>query len=111
MVAAAGAGPKPIPHKSLNAQNLAEAISYCFTPQALTAAAEITSKMSTEAGVSAAVNSFHANLPLERLQYDLIPDQPAAWEWKKKQKSVKLSKAAVEILSEYCKIDRKKLEM
>ena len=111
MVAAAGAGPKPIPHKSLNAQKLVEAISYCLTPQALTAAREIAAKMSTESGVRAAVNSFHANLPLERLPCDILPDQPAAWAYKRKKKSLKLSKVAAELLGEHLKIDRSKLEL
>jgi hypothetical protein len=111
MVAAASAGPKPIPYKALTAQNLADAISYCLTPQAAAAAQEIAVKMRTESGVRAAVNSFHANLPVERLPCDLLPDQPAVWIYKRKQKSLKLSKVAAELLSEYLKIDGSKLEL
>jgi UDP:flavonoid glycosyltransferase YjiC (YdhE family) len=64
MVAVAGAGPEPIPHKSLTAQNLADAISYCLTPQASAAAREIATKMRTESSVRTAANSLHANLPI-----------------------------------------------
>jgi UDP:flavonoid glycosyltransferase YjiC (YdhE family) len=34
MVAAVGAGPNPIPHKSLTSQNLTDAISFCLNPEA-----------------------------------------------------------------------------
>ncbi|KAE9377348.1 glycosyltransferase family 1 protein [Stipitochalara longipes BDJ] len=111
MVAIAGAGPKPIPHKSLTTQNLAGAISYCLTPQALTAAQGIAARMRIESGVRTAVNSFHANLPIERLRCDLLSDQPAAWTYKRKQKSLKLSKVATQFLDEHLKIERSKLEL
>jgi sterol 3beta-glucosyltransferase len=38
MVYKAGAGPPPIPHKTLNAQNLREAIKFALTPGAKSAA-------------------------------------------------------------------------
>ncbi|CZR62698.1 related to sterol glucosyltransferase [Phialocephala subalpina] len=100
MVAARGAGPKPIPHKTLNVENLAAAISFCLTPEANSAAKEIAYQMQLESGVKTAVNSFHANLPIEKLSCDIISDQPASWTYKRKGKSLKLSKLAVEILSE-----------
>ncbi len=99
MVAARGAGPKPIPHKTLNAQNLAEAISFCLTEEALEAAKQISYSMQSELGVRTAVNSFHTNLPIEKLSCDILSDQPAPWTYKHKGKSIKLSKLAVEILS------------
>jgi hypothetical protein len=111
MVAVAGAGAKPIPHKSLTAENLAEAISYCLTPQALAAAQEISTRMRSESGVRTAVNSFHANLPIERLSCNLLPDQPAAWTYKRKQKPIKLSKVAMELLSDHLKLDRNKVDL
>ncbi|KAJ9662528.1 hypothetical protein H2201_006016 [Coniosporium apollinis] len=111
MVAAAGAGPKPIPYKSLSSQNLAEAISFCLTPEAATAAEKISAKMRTESGVKAAVKSFHANLPLEKLQCDFLPAQPAAWTCKVGKKTVKMSKMAAWILSEHMKTDRKNLKL
>lgn len=111
MVAAAGAGPKPIPYKSLSSQNLAEAISFCLTPEAATAAEKISAKMRTESGVKAAVKSFHTNLPLEKLQCDFLPAQPAAWTCKVGKKTVKMSKMAAWILSEHTKTDRKNLKL
>jgi len=111
MVAVAGAGPKPTPHKSLTAQNLAQAISYCLTPQASAAARGIAARMRTESGIRTAVNSFHANLPIEKLRYDLLPNQPAAWTYTRKQNSLKLSKVATELLDEHMKIHSNKLEL
>jgi hypothetical protein len=97
MVAARGAGPKPIPHKTLDVQNLADAISFCMTREASLAAKEIACQK-LESGVKTAVNSFHAKLPNEKLSCDIISDQPAAWTYKRNGKSLKLSKLAVEIL-------------
>ncbi|KAL7762708.1 hypothetical protein ACKLNR_009243 [Fusarium oxysporum f. sp. zingiberi] len=100
MVHAGGAGPAPIPFKSLNSNNLAEAILFCSTPEAAAAARQIADKMSREAGVRRAVASFHANLPLNNMRCDLLPNLSAAWLYEKKGKKIKLSKMAAEILVE-----------
>ncbi|CAG1959358.1 unnamed protein product, partial [Fusarium graminearum] len=78
MVHAGGAGPDPIPFKALNNSNLAEAILF--------------------SGVRRAVASFHANLPLDDMRCDLLPNRSAAWLYDKKGKKIKLSKMAAEIL-------------
>jgi hypothetical protein len=96
MVAAAGAGPPPIPHQLLDNSNLAQAISFCLTPEAMAAAHELSSKMSAESGVQAAAQSFHANLSLEKIQCDILPHLPAAWEYK--ELPIKLSKMAAQVL-------------
>ncbi|KAJ7760991.1 hypothetical protein B0H16DRAFT_556723 [Mycena metata] len=83
MVAASGAGPTPIHHKALDAEGLVHAISFCLIPQAAAAAKELGKKMRSESGVRAAVASFHANLPLERLKCDILDDYPAVWKVKK----------------------------
>ncbi|QKD56929.2 uncharacterized protein FOBCDRAFT_262581 [Fusarium oxysporum Fo47] len=104
MVHAGGAGPAPIPFKSLNCQNLADAIRFCLTPEASAAARQIANKMSSEAGVRRAVASFHANLPLEKMRCDVLPNLAAVWSYEWKGKHVKLSKIAIEILVEAGKI-------
>jgi hypothetical protein len=104
MVHAGGAGPAPIPFKSLNSNNLAEAIRFCLTPEASAAARQIADKMSSEAGVRRAVASFHANLPLNDMRCDLLPNLPAVWIYEKKGKKMRLSKMAAEILVEADKI-------
>ncbi|RGP79749.1 udp- transferase [Fusarium longipes] len=110
MVNAGGAGPAPIPFKSLNKDNLADAIRFCMTPEASAAARTIANKMSREAGVRRAVASFHANLPLKNMRCDMLPNQAAAWTFKTKDTTFKLSKIAAEILSSNGKISRKNLK-
>ncbi|KAM3497331.1 hypothetical protein MY10362_009314 [Beauveria mimosiformis] len=73
MVAAAGAGPTPIPANQLNCTNLADAIRFCHTPAATSAAASLAERMKSESGVRQAVASFHANLPLENMRYSPSP--------------------------------------
>lgn len=105
MVAKAGAGPEPIPHASLDPQILASAIQYCLTPEAAAAAQEIAVKMQAESGVLAAVNSFHRNLPLDRMRCSILPDQPAVWTYTQGKQSLHLSKTAVNILIEHQRIE------
>ncbi|QPC60681.1 hypothetical protein HYE67_002912 [Fusarium culmorum] len=100
MVHAAGAGPMPIPQKTLNSQNLGQAIRDCLTPAALAAARGMAEKMRQENGVRQAVNSFHANLPLDKMRCDVISGLPAAWSYKMGSRHLKLSKAAAEILTD-----------
>lgn len=110
MVANAGAGPAPIPHRELTVDNLAAAIRYCLSPQAAAAAAIIADKMSSEVGVRAAVQSFHKGLPLERIRCDVIPSEPAVWSYSKSKNPIKLSKMAAEILISTNSIDSKHLK-
>ncbi|KAN0096759.1 glycosyltransferase [Hyaloscypha variabilis] len=112
MVAVAGAGPKPIHHKILNAQNLAEAIAFCLTPEASAAAGKIAAQMSSETGVvQTAVDSFHSHLPLDKMACDILPHRPAVWNYSKKKRAVKLLREAAELLNEHMKIDQNKLEL
>lgn len=111
MVYAGGAGPAPIPFKSLNSQNLATAIRFCLTPEATTAARQIADKMSSEAGVRRAVASFHANLPLNNMRCDVLPNSAAVWSFQRKGKQIKLSKVAAEILVEAGLVSWKNLKL
>lgn len=112
MVAAAGAGPKPIPQKHLTSENLADAITFCLTPKASIAAAKIAKQMRNESGVKAAVKSFHSNLPIkEILQCDVIPSQPAVWRYHKTNKEWKLSKIAAQVLANEGRLDVQSLEL
>ncbi|RSM17141.1 hypothetical protein CDV31_004034 [Fusarium ambrosium] len=111
MVAAAGAGPEPIPQKSLTVDNLVEAIRFCLTKEAAEAADKIAAKMRSEEGVKAAVASFHNHLPRDELECDIIKGQPAVWTCSKKNRRLKLSKPAGEILSSHLKIDTGSLEI
>ncbi|KAI0117994.1 glycosyltransferase family 1 protein [Hypoxylon sp. NC0597] len=110
MVASAGAGPQPIPQKLLTSENLAEAINFCLTREALAAAEALSDKMRNERGVNSAVDQFHANIPAEELRCDIIKNCPAAWIYKKGKTRMKLSKLAAEILIENLKIKPERLE-
>ncbi|KAF3017034.1 hypothetical protein E8E14_000242 [Neopestalotiopsis sp. 37M] len=104
MVATAGAGPDPIPHRILDSERLAEAIRFCLRPEVLAAAKKIADNMRAESGVVRAVESFHAQLPLEMLQCDILPDQPAVWKHRTRQRTIKLSKLAYAILNGQSKV-------
>ncbi|KAL4782156.1 hypothetical protein BJX76DRAFT_349619 [Aspergillus varians] len=108
LVAAAGAGPRPIPQRELNVDNLTEAIHLCLQPETRRAAQNIASGMQHESGVQAAVDSFHRNLPLEQMQCDLLPNQAATWSYKAPR--MRLSKLAAQILTSHLRIDKKSLQ-
>lgn len=109
-MAAAGAGPRPIPYKTLNSQKIADAIQYCLTPNALCAAQRIAVKMRAESGVKTAVESFHRWLPQEKLRCDILQDQPATWVYKHGKQRVRLSRIAAKALSNHLKVDLKRLQ-
>ncbi|CAG8893446.1 unnamed protein product [Penicillium egyptiacum] len=111
MVAAAGAGPNPIPHEELSVDILAEGIRYCLTEQATTAASTIAIKMGSEIGVQAAVSSFHRHLPLELLPCDICPGQTAVWSYSTGARKVKISKLAAAKLIAQDLLDPKRLKM
>ncbi|OJJ83730.1 uncharacterized protein ASPGLDRAFT_74542 [Aspergillus glaucus CBS 516.65] len=111
MVAAAGAGPAPIPHKELSVHALAEGIRYCLTDRATLAASAIAVKMNSEAGTQAAVSSFHRHLPLDRLLCDICPGQAAVWFFSKDHRKIKISKVVAATLVSHNLLDPKLLEI
>ncbi|KAF4964451.1 hypothetical protein FSARC_7637 [Fusarium sarcochroum] len=98
MVAAAGAVPTPIPYRELDVDKLTQALRFCLTKEASSAARGIAERMSSESGVQRAVAGFHANLPLTTMRCDILSDRPATWLLKKKGHDIKLSKEASGIL-------------
>ncbi|PVH82903.1 glycosyltransferase family 1 protein [Cadophora sp. DSE1049] len=111
MVAAAGAGPRPIDYKSLSIASLSKAIAVCIAPETQIAAQKIAEKMKAENGVRAAVRSFHRNLPIQELNCDMVPKHPANWSWKKGKRTLKLSHRAASILVEHKKIEASSLKL
>lgn len=110
LIASRGLGPLPIPHKSLSAQNLASAIRFCLQPSAQAAARDVARQMRDETGVSAAVASFHRNLPLDRMRCHLMTSEPAVWKLKKASKPMHLSRLAAEVLVEHHRLKPGDLE-
>jgi hypothetical protein len=91
MVASAGAGPQPIPYRSLTVDNLSRAIVQCLEPETRCAAQLLAAKMETEDGVRTAVASFQRHLP-RGMQCQILPDQAAAWTYKSNRANVRVSK-------------------
>jgi hypothetical protein len=79
MVARAGAGPNPIPHKKLTANKLANAINVCLRPESLERAKDLASKIATERGSDMGAQSFHQYLEADRLRCTLVPSLAAVW--------------------------------
>ncbi|KAH6670033.1 glycosyltransferase family 1 protein [Halenospora varia] len=105
MVAAAGAGPHPIDHKSLDSASLSKAIHFLLSPDALAAAESIAARMRSEDGVKAAVASFHRGLARSSMHCEVLPDHPATWMWKRGGQTVKLSHKAASVLVEEKRVD------
>ncbi|KAM3443325.1 hypothetical protein MY4824_000628 [Beauveria thailandica] len=110
MVAASGAGPTPIPANQLNCTNLANAIRFCHTSAATSAAASLAERMKSESGVRRAVASFHANLPLESMRCDVLPNLAASWQCRIGGTQYKLSKAATQVLLSKDHISRREMK-
>ena len=85
MVARAGAGPDPIPHKQLTADKLADAINFCLRTESLERSKELASKMAAERGSDMGAQLFHQYLDVDRLRCTLAPSRPAAWRIKRTQ--------------------------
>jgi hypothetical protein len=111
MVAAAGAGPMPIPQKEINAESLSGAINYCLSPEAASAAAAIAQKMQSERGVEAAVMSFHRNLPVNAMSCDVLPHLPATFYFGKGERKIKISSMVAEVMVEKAQNDAKHLKL
>lgn len=113
MIANAGAGTPPMPHKLLTTEKLSNAIKYCLQPTVQSAAQNISTEMRIEQGVKEAARFFHANLPQEDYSCDLLPDRPAVWLYSNKRMSAdfKFSTAAAQILITSKKVKVKELTM
>lgn len=79
MVAKAGAGPPPIPHKHLTAESLASAINEALKPTALQRARELGAKIGSERGTEVGAQSFHGSLDVDALRCVLAPNRTAVW--------------------------------
>lgn len=92
MVSRAGAGPDPIPHKQLTADNLAEGIMTCLKPESLSKANELAQKIAKERGSDVGAQCFHQHLDIDKLRCTLAPSRMAVWRLKRTQ--VRLSALA-----------------
>ena len=79
MIHKAGAGPEPIPHKKLTAENLAAALTYATSAPAKMAAQQMARQIDSEDGVRAGADSFYRHLPLLNMRCDVCPERMAVW--------------------------------
>ena len=109
MVAQAGAGPQPIPHKQLTADRLAEAIELCLRPESLERAKTLARKVAAEGGRDLGAQFFHQNLEVDRLRCALVPSRPAVWRVRRTQ--VRLSAFAACTLVDVKVLDFRDLKL
>ncbi|KAJ4379413.1 hypothetical protein N0V86_005458 [Didymella sp. IMI 355093] len=98
MIARAGAGPNPIPHKHLTADKLADAIKFCLRPATLARAKNLASKIAAEQGCNMVAKSIHRSLDLDRLCCSLVPSRSAVW--RVKRTKIRLSAFAAHTLAD-----------
>lgn len=98
MVAKAGAGPMPVPHKQLTAEKLAAAITEALKPTSLERAKELASKISEEKGTDVGAQSFHQTMEVDKLRCSLLPERTAVW--RVKRTKIRLSALAAYTLAE-----------
>lgn len=68
MIHRAGAGPAPIPQKTLTSDNLSEAIKFALSEEAKKAAGVMGETIRKEDGEDEGVKSFHRHLPLKNMR-------------------------------------------
>jgi hypothetical protein len=110
MVAAAGAGPAPIPQKSVTVEKLVKAIKYCLSPEAEESASIIAQKMREECGVKQAAMSFHSQLPRDTIECEVVKGQAAFWTYSSGGCRIRLSRVAAEILVRHHRLDSRRLK-
>ncbi|KAK4687648.1 hypothetical protein P7C73_g2470, partial [Tremellales sp. Uapishka_1] len=108
MIHRAGAGPAPIPQRTLTEDNLAQAIKEAISQSAKAAAQNMGAKIRQESGEEKGVASFHRHLPLLNMRCDVDPSRVALW-WSP-DLCLKLSGAVAALLVASKKIDITKLE-
>ncbi|KAM0752550.1 UDP-Glycosyltransferase/glycogen phosphorylase [Meredithblackwellia eburnea MCA 4105] len=108
MIARAGAGPAPINHKKLNADNLTESIQFLLKPDVQLAAEMLGKQIREEDGAKEIVDSVYRHLPLQDMRCDLVPEEVAVF-WSDKE-YIKLSAFAAEVLIQARELDPKTLK-
>lgn len=98
MVAMAGAGPRPIPFKSLSASSLASAIRTALDPEVRQKASELGRQVAEENGVANGVQEFHSQLSRYPLNCSILQSRAAAW--KVRGTDIRLSTRVAAVLME-----------
>ncbi|KAI1758595.1 glycosyltransferase family 28 domain-containing protein [Hypoxylon sp. FL1150] len=83
MIARAGAGPIPVPHKKLTAEILAESIVFSLRPEVQAAAKGIARQIAEEDGARSAAQDIQERIESDGLRCDICPDRLAVWKHSK----------------------------
>ncbi|KAJ3716120.1 glycosyltransferase family 1 protein [Lentinula raphanica] len=109
MIHRAGAGPEPIPHRTLTTENLTDAIRFAVSPGAKAAARKLADKIQAEDGLSKGVESFYRHLPLKNMRCDFDPSRIAVW-WSTEH-CLRFSAFAAQTLIDAKLLDQKSLDL
>ncbi|KAK0441415.1 UDP-Glycosyltransferase/glycogen phosphorylase [Armillaria borealis] len=109
MIHKAGAGPAPIPPKSITVDSLKDAIIFAISPAAKSGARRMAEQILHEDGVNRGVESFYRHLPLKNMRCDLDPSRIAVW-WSTKH-CLKLSAFAARVLVDARELDIGRLDL
>jgi hypothetical protein len=91
-----GAGPRPLPGKSITVGQLEEAFHFVHKLTTQAAAERIQEAILNENGCAAAVHAFHANLPLTRMHSDLEPTFAACY--RSDKYNIQISRPVAQVL-------------
>ncbi|CAF3658202.1 unnamed protein product [Rotaria sp. Silwood1] len=91
-----GAGPRPLPGKSITVDRLVEAFHFVHKPTTRAAAERIRDGILKEDGCAAAVHAFHSNLPLTRMYSDLEPTFAACY--RSDKYNIQISRPVAQVL-------------
>jgi hypothetical protein len=114
MVERAGAGPAPIPFKSLTAEGLANAILEALKPETLDRAKDLGERIREEKGCEAGAASFHAQMNVNKLRCLMAPSKAAVWQVNTKEshtENVRLSAFAAVVLGNEGLLDINQLKL
>ena len=73
MISKSGAGPAPMPGKTVTAKQFAAAFEFVHKPEVKEAALKISTNFQKEKGCEVAIKCFHAHLPVSKMRSDLDP--------------------------------------
>ncbi|CAF1213213.1 unnamed protein product [Rotaria sordida] len=91
-----GAGPRPLPGKSITVDQLAEAFHFVHKSTTCAAVERIRDAILKEDGCAAAVEAFHANLPLAQMHSDLEPTFAACY--RSDKYNIQISRPVAQVL-------------
>lgn len=92
----AGAGPRPLPWKSLTPTHLADAIGSALDPRTVAIAEHIASGLSREDGTARGAECLLSNIPVSSMQCSMLSNKKAVW--KLSHSDLRLSAVAAEVL-------------